>query len=87
MKFHVMLIGAFLRLARSGAMRQLSYEGMITGYEGNGKFFSVPVEMIDEWFVFGILRLIRSLVVGPVLVLVSVAGVAKVEGKALYNQE
>lgn len=71
--FSVTQLGAFLHLFRCDELKRLWYELMMVGCEGYGTLLRIPVEIVEAWFGYDILRRIIHRKMDPVLALIAVA--------------
>lgn len=86
-ELNVLSLSSLFRLVLYGVVRCLLYGHMMVGCQGYGALERIPTAMIDKWFGFGIVCLIRNMEVDLVLVLILKARVADVDYAALPEQE
>lgn len=86
-EFIVLSLSAFSGLIRYGAVMPLLFERMMVMCHTHDALVRIPTEMIEKLFEVGILLLIRSMEVVPVLALVAMAHVAEVARKVFPDQE
>lgn len=82
-EYHVLSFGALLRCEQYGPIEGLAYPWMVFGCVGGAFLLYVQLDQIKSCYAFGICRLLQNMAVDPVLSLVAIARVTKVDLKAL----
>lgn len=74
-----MLLGAFLGCARYGPIGRFAYFWIAPGSSGRCTLPYVSLKLIMSWYALGTLRLIRILMLDPVLAIVAVGRLMEID--------
>lgn len=79
------LLGVALHCAWYGLIERLPFSRKVSGGSSSGALLYVPLGLIRSWCAFGICRLLRNTAVDPVLALVAIWRLIRIDWKASEN--
>lgn len=86
-EYDVTTLGAFFHCALYGSVARLAYSPRKAGCKDCGKLFYVLRTRIKSCYEIGIIRVVHNMAVDPVLVVVTVGRLMKIDWIALKSQK